>query len=1194
MLAFKLSFLFLLHFCFTTIPASHVPLLLESTAISCGSSDNLTAPNGRVWVGDTASKSSTLLQLSGKSTKSRAIHRPPSLDAVPYLTARISRHAFTYTFPVKPGQKIIRLHFNPVSYKGYSKSRAFFTVKAGPYTLLSSFNGSLTAGASGAGYFSREFCVNIEENEVLSITFSPDQGNKGSDDRYAFVNGIEIVCMPAGLYFTPDGGLGPSVVGQKYRFYIDNSTALEMIQRLNIGGNSVASVEDGSMFRSWDEDINHLPQDGGPPIKRTIPIKYTRAPSYIAPKRVYQTARTMVPQKNLSRQNLMWRIPVDLGFRYLVRLHFSELELGITQSGEREFRIIMNNQVAEDSADVIKWGGEHGVAVYRDYVVLMEEDRMEGKHYLNITFQPKLVLSGKETDGILNGLEIFKLSNPDNNLASRRTVEFVQSSRPQKQEDKKMLSFGSKNAVATALTCIITLLNVTVYYIRRLSETNSSARNIPSLSSENFCRQFSIDEIRSTTNNFSHEFLIGSGGYGRVYKGSIDGGAKTVAIKRLKSESRQGEKEFWTEIKMLSRLRHEHLVPLIGYCNEGQEMILVYEYMQRGTVADHLYKIARHGGCNPPLSWEQRLKICIGAARGLYFLHTSRQRVIHRDVKSSNILLDENWVAKISDFGLSKMGAPNESITHISTNVKGTFGYLDPEYFLTRKLTRKSDVYAFGVVLFEMLSGRPAVDIRLEEQQHSLAAWARYCIRKGKVDKLIDCNLMGQITPACLKVFVGIAGRCVDTHPHERPAMADVVIPLELALVLQQSPSSREQAEEDEDINNVPGSYSEQSDGVFSFDEASVNPANGGMEQNVSKELSGTAPGTKETYVLRNSKKDSTSNTTTSSRWWWDPFGLVPRSPRSPSKAKASAIHEGLRQFHIQEIRKATNNFQNSFIIGFGGSDSVYKGLMDGIPRNVAIRRSSSKESRLWMARELQSKMEMVPPLKHAHVVTLIGYCNDEPELMLVYEYMANGTLHDHLCDPNKDPLPWKLRLQICIGVAQGLSYLQSTVKQTNLHRNLKSTNILLDENWVAKVSDFGLFRRRGVNDAPAIVRGNWGFLDSDYILDNKSTEKSYVFSFGLLLFEVLCATKESTHWLDEDQVSLAQWIKSGIRSKLSGYVDPCLAGKIAPECLKMFIETATKCLLDRGSERPSMNDIVAGLDAALRQQEAADNDKGV
>ncbi|KAH6830323.1 Malectin/receptor-like protein kinase family protein [Perilla frutescens var. hirtella] len=300
-------------------------------------------------------------------------------------------------------------------------------------------------------------------------------------------------------------------------------------------------------------------------------------------------------------------------------------------------------------------------------------------------------------------------------------------------------------------------------------------------------------------------------------RGSIDRGATVVSIKRLKTESRQDDKEFQTEIKMLSKVRNEHLVSLIGYCNDGQERILVYQYITQGTLADHLYKTNRHGRVNPPLPWEIRLKVSIGATRGLYYLH-SRHRIIHRDVKSSNILLDENWVAKISDFGLSKIG-PEDSIAHISTHVHGTFGNLDPEYFLTHKLTRKSDVYAFGVVLFEVLSGRPAVDIRLGEEQHSLAGWARYSIREGKVNRLIDQNLIEQISPACLKVFVGIAGRCLHTKPQGRPAMADVVMSLELALALQQTTDPTEQVDEEE---NSGRTYSDHSDGIISMDDISL------------------------------------------------------------------------------------------------------------------------------------------------------------------------------------------------------------------------------------------------------------------------------------------------------------------------------------------------------------------------------------
>ncbi|KAL7204446.1 hypothetical protein ACSBR2_017506 [Camellia fascicularis] len=214
-------------------------------------------------------------------------------------------------------------------------------------------------------------------------------------------------------------------------------------------------------------------------------------------------------------------------------------------------------------------------------------------------------------------------------------------------------------------------------------------------------------------------------------------------------------------------------------------MILVYEYIENGTLADHLYKINTSGNiCH--ISWEQRLNICIGVARGLDYLHTStEQGVIHRDMKTTNILLDKAWVAKISDFGLSKMGITSDFDSHISTNVKGTFGYLDPKYFMTRRLTKKSDVYAFGVVLFEVLCGRPAVDMRLEEEQRSLALWAQHCIEKKKLGQIIDPSLRDQISPHCLKVFAKIANKCLNNNPNGRPTMADVVVGLECALAAQ-------------------------------------------------------------------------------------------------------------------------------------------------------------------------------------------------------------------------------------------------------------------------------------------------------------------------------------------------------------------------------------------------------------------------
>ncbi|KAJ0794528.1 putative protein kinase RLK-Pelle-CrRLK1L-1 family [Helianthus annuus] len=208
---------------------------------------------------------------------------------------------------------------------------------------------------------------------------------------------------------------------------------------------------------------------------------------------------------------------------------------------------------------------------------------------------------------------------------------------------------------------------------------------------------------------------------------------------------------------MLSMLRHCNLVSLIGYCNHEKEMILMYEYMPNGTLDDHLHKLGSH------LSWLQRLNICIGASRGLHYLHTGtgiESGVIHRDVKCSNILLHENWAAKIADFGLSKIGPINQPSTYVNTHVKGTFGYLDPNYYATGKLTRKSDVYAFGVVLVEVLCRKRATDRSVDE---GLVTWVQDSIKEGNLKRIIDVDIRNEISPKCLKEFVRIVERCLVT-----------------------------------------------------------------------------------------------------------------------------------------------------------------------------------------------------------------------------------------------------------------------------------------------------------------------------------------------------------------------------------------------------------------------------------------------
>ncbi|GLT70832.1 hypothetical protein SLA2020_428880 [Shorea laevis] len=232
----------------------------------------------------------------------------------------------------------------------------------------------------------------------------------------------------------------------------------------------------------------------------------------------------------------------------------------------------------------------------------------------------------------------------------------------------------------------------------------------PSALSEGLCRQFSLAELRAATNNFHHDLKIGEGSFGPVYKGLIDGGSLVVAVKRLSRLSRQGVEEFRNEVQLLCQLRHQNLVSLLGFCHEKDERIVVYEYMTHGGLDGHLF------GNADPLPWKRRLEICIGAARGLHYLHTSaKYAIIHRGVKPSSILLDENWDAKLSDFGISKIGPSSTSKPKLNASTKeiplaGTIGYIDPEYFRTRKLSEKLDVYSLGIVLLEVLCGIRMID----------------------------------------------------------------------------------------------------------------------------------------------------------------------------------------------------------------------------------------------------------------------------------------------------------------------------------------------------------------------------------------------------------------------------------------------------------------------------------------------------
>uniref|UniRef100_A0A0E0FGG3 Protein kinase domain-containing protein n=2 Tax=Oryza TaxID=4527 RepID=A0A0E0FGG3_ORYNI len=807
-----------------SLVAAYTPV--DNYLISCGSSVD-TPVGQRLFVAD---DSGTVVLTSPASD---AVKASPSAvsglrdDAAMYQSARVFKAPSSYSFRIRdPGRHFVRLHFFPFVYLGYDLATASFKVSTQDAVLLDGFappaaarGNASTTTTTPAAAVCEEFLLDVAR-DTLVVTFVPLAG------RLAFVNAIEVVSVPDDLIGAADSSLSTSdSTGQQLNPAV---MPLQTVYRVNVGGPAVAPESD-TLWREWTIEQPFLVSTVTTAV--TKKVSYNRTLNYLAgqataddaPAIVYATGRELIIMNGSvfdGMKQMAWQFDVDGSASYLIRFHFCDIVSSVP--GRLHMNAYVDSSNAIQDLDLSAIGnGTLAFPYYRDFVLAASTPSGKLAVYVGSTSQ-KITTPA----AILNGLEIMRI------LTTAGNVAVVEPTTPPGTKKKNNLAVvlgsvcGAFGFVSVAAALVIVLRRKEEKEELRTPTTSQpstawmpllgriSFRSAPPSAVGSRSPSFTIDTnantpgggatpgmaaaassspsyrfpfaaLQDATGNFDEGLVIGEGGFGKVYAAVLQDGTK-VAVKRANPESRQGAREFRTEIEMLSGLRHRHLVSLIGYCDEQDEMILLYEYMEHGSLRSRLYGGGAATARATALSWAQRLEACAGAARGLLYLHTATAKpVIHRDVKSSNILLDDGLTAKVADFGLSKAG-PDMDETHVSTAVKGSFGYVDPEYVRTRKLTAKSDVYSFGVVLLEALCARPVVDPRLPKPMVNLVEWGLHWQRRDELEKIVDRRIAGTVRPAALRKYGETVARCLADRGADRPAMEDVVWSLQFVARLQE------------------------------------------------------------------------------------------------------------------------------------------------------------------------------------------------------------------------------------------------------------------------------------------------------------------------------------------------------------------------------------------------------------------------
>ncbi|XP_071742006.1 uncharacterized protein [Rutidosis leptorrhynchoides] len=629
--------------------------------------------------------------------------------------------------------------------------------------------------------------------------------------------------------------------------------------------------------------------------------------------------------------------------------------------------------------------------------------------------------------------------------------------------------------------------------------------------------QISLEDVLEATNHFDDKNVIGHGGLGKVYKGKLLRSGKwvNIAARRLDSKHKRGI-EFWTEISALSSLKHENIVSIIGFCDEKGEKVIINKHEAKRSLVMYL--------SNPTLSWVQRLKICVGVARALSYIHYENGRsysVIHRNINSSTILLDNKFEPKLSGFEYSINHSVQRMDQVLFSEAIGTTGYIDPSIQKTRGVTYKSDVYSFGVVLWEVLCGRKAFITNGNDK--FLAPVARFHYEDNTVNAImLTWLLQNRLSLDSVQTFTSVAYSCLNDERVLRPDMTHVIYELEKALEFQL------------------------------------------------------------------------------------PYEIYIRNTLEHVKFQVSDL-----KIRLADIMLATDNFSEAYHIGGTIYYDLYKSELELFDKeNVATleEKNSSELSktrvtvvikRVFPRKDIRgdvfaTELEMLKICNHCNIVTLLGVCDEGSETILVFEHASNGYLREYLFNiKNRPILTWAQRLKICLDVSHAINYLHYEVENQKaiINCDIRSATIVLDENWGAKIADFGFSVFLPPNlDALELncILGYDCSVDPEFEETGKLTRESDVYGFGVVLFEILCGRiANDDAFTKESDRGLAFVVRRCFHDgTLKEMIDPIINNECKKDSLDIFIKIAYQCLSKTQDQRPTIKVVIKELERALSLQE--------